>query len=137
MQPERLGPCGYPVPLVLIVDDFQIAREMYSEYLEFFGFRTAMAADGFEAVEQAEELHPSVILMDLGIPIMDRWTTIRRLKANRRTRHIPVISVTAHAFPVDEERARTVWASNMITKPTYPYELLTEILRLLDEVGVE
>ena len=75
--------------------------------------------------------------MDLGMPIMDGWTTIRRLKANWRTRHIPVIAMTAHALPVDEERARTVWASNMITKPTHPYELLTEILRLLDGVGVE
>ncbi|HLM46046.1 MAG TPA: response regulator, partial [Myxococcaceae bacterium] len=72
-------------PLVLIVDDYQDAREMYAEYLEFSGFRVAEARNGAEAVEKAFALRPSVILMDLSLPVMDGWEATRRLKADART----------------------------------------------------
>ena len=77
-------------PLVLVVDDFQDNREMYCEYLAFAGFRVIEAANGQEAVDQAFEKLPDVIIMDLSLPVMDGWEATRLLKRDERTRTIPV-----------------------------------------------
>src|ERR671922_829464 len=91
-------------PLVLVVEDYQDAREMYAAYLQFSGYRVAEAANGLEALEKTRELMPDVILMDLSLPKMDGWEATRRLKADRQTSHIPIVAVTAHALAGDAER---------------------------------
>ena len=78
-------PPNSPRPLVLVVDDYQDAREMYAEYLEFSGFRVAEAKDGREAVDKAFALAPDVILMDLSLPVLDGWEATRLIKADART----------------------------------------------------
>ncbi len=84
-------------PLILIVDDYQDAREMYAEYLKASGFRVAEARTGFEAVAKARELKPDVVLMDLSLPGIDGWEATRQLKADQSTMHIPVVAITGHA----------------------------------------
>src|SRR5204862_6326651 len=84
-------------PVVLLVDDYPDAREMYAEYLEFSGFGIVQAGNGVEAIERALDSHPDVILMDLSLPVMDGWEATRRLKADDRTKAIPVPAVTGHA----------------------------------------
>ena len=69
-------------PLVLVVDDFADAREMYGEYLKFCGFRVAEAQNGVEAIDKAKRLKPDLILMDLSMPLIDGWEATRRLKAD-------------------------------------------------------
>src|SRR5437763_2551646 len=86
-------------PIVLLVDDYPDAREMYAEYLEFSGFDIVQAGNGVEAIEGALDSHPDVILMDLSLPVMDGWEATRRLKADERTSAIPVLAVTGHARP--------------------------------------
>jgi len=58
-------------PLVLVVEDYQDAREMYCAYLQFSGFRVAEATNGLEAIEKSLELMPDIILMDLALPKME------------------------------------------------------------------
>ena len=118
-------------PLVLIVDDYQDAREMYAEYLEFSGFRVAEARNGAEAVEKAFALRPSVILMDLSLPVMDGWEATRRIKANAALRHIPVIAVTSHAMVGDEIEARKAGCGDYLSKPINENELIAKIQKLL------
>src|SRR5438046_8654140 len=84
-------------PIVLLVDDYPDAREMYAEYLEFSGFDIVQAGNGVEAIERAIDSHPDVILMDLSLPVMDGWEATRRLKADERTNAIPVLAVTGRA----------------------------------------
>ena len=72
-----------PNPLVLVVEDYQDAREMYAAYLQFSGFRVAEAANGLEALEKTRELLPDIILMDLALPKMDGWEATRRLEGRR------------------------------------------------------
>ena len=84
--------------LVLLVDDYQDAREMYAEYLQYSGFRVAEAKNGNEAVSQARSLKPDLILMDLSLPGMDGWEATRVLKADEETRHIPIVALTGHAL---------------------------------------
>jgi CheY-like chemotaxis protein len=68
--------------LVLVVEDYQDAREMYAAYLQFSGFDVAEASNGLEAVEKTTELLPDIVLMDLALPRMDGWEATRRLKAD-------------------------------------------------------
>ena len=81
-------------PLILVVDDYQDAREMYAEYLQYSGFRVAEAKNGNEAVAQARSLKPDLILMDLSLPGMDGWEATRVLKADEATKKIPIVALT-------------------------------------------
>jgi two-component system, cell cycle response regulator DivK len=117
-------------PLVLIVDDYQDAREMYAEFLEFSGFRVAEATNGAEALEKAFALLPDVILMDLSLPIIDGWEATRRLKSDERTCAIPVVALTGHALgslPSGEK----LGCDSFVIKPCLPDALVAEVKRVL------
>lgn len=126
MTPETAA-----APLVLVVDDYQDAREMYAEYLSFSGFRVAEAATGLDAVNQAIELNPDIILMDLSLPGMDGWEATRRIKLDPRTKHIPVIALTGHALPGVSKSAKNVGCDGFIIKPCLPDAVVGEVRRLL------
>ena len=121
-------------PLILVVDDYQDAREMYAEYLQFSGFRVAEARNGNEALEQAFALKPDLILMDLSLPGMDGWEATRVLKADDRTKHIPVVALTGHALAGASEGARKAGCDSFVTKPCLPDDLVVEVRRMLDTV---
>ena len=119
-------------PLILVVDDYQDAREMYAEYLQFSGFRVAEAKNGNEAVEQAFALKPDLILMDLSLPGMDGWEATRRLKADDRTKQIPIVALTGHALAGISEGAKKAGCDAFVTKPCLPEDLVREIRKILD-----
>ena len=118
-------------PLVLVVDDFQDNREMYCEYLAFAGFRVIEAANGREAVDQAFEKLPDVIIMDLSLPVMDGWEATRLLKRDARTRTIPVVALTGHALAGHSKGARDAGCDAFLAKPCLPDQLVAEIRRML------
>jgi CheY-like chemotaxis protein len=120
-------------PLVLVVEDYQDAREMYAAYLQFSGFEVAEAGNGIEAVEKTQELLPDIVLMDLALPRMDGWEATRRLKNDPRTRHIPIVALTGHALAGHAEGAREAGCDAFVTKPCLPDALVAEIKRLLDK----
>jgi len=121
-------------PLILVVDDYQDAREMYAEYLQFSGFRVAEARNGNEAVAQAFSLRPDLILMDLSLPGMDGWEATRLLKADDRTKHIPVVALTGHALAGASEGAKMAGCDSFVTKPCLPDDLVVEVRRMLSAV---
>jgi two-component system, cell cycle response regulator DivK len=121
-------------PLILVVDDYQDAREMYAEYLQFSGFRVAEARNGNEAIEQAFALRPDLILMDLSLPGMDGWEATRQLKSDERTRHIPVVALTGHALAGASEGAKKAGCDSFVTKPCLPDDLVVEVRRMLNAV---
>lgn len=118
-------------PLVLVVEDYQDAREMYAAYLQFSGYRVAEATNGLEAIEQANALMPDIILMDLALPKMDGWEATRRLKRQESTRHIPIVALTGHALAGHAEGARQAGCDSFVTKPCLPDALVAEIKRML------
>ena len=126
---------GREQPLVLVVEDYQDAREMYAAYLQFSGFDVAEAANGIEAVEKTQELLPDIVLMDLALPRMDGWEATRRLKTDARTRHIPIVALTGHALAGHADGAREAGCDAFVTKPCLPDALVAEIKRLLDAQG--
>ena len=117
--------------LILVVDDYQDAREMYAEYLQFSGFRVAEARNGNEAVEKAFSLKPDLILMDLSLPGMDGWEATRRLKSDEATRHIPIVALTGHALAGASEGAKKAGCDSFVTKPCLPDDLVVEVRRML------
>lgn len=117
--------------LVLVVEDYQDAREMYAAYLQFSGYRVAEAANGVEAIEKTLELMPDIILMDLALPKMDGWEATRRLKSDERTKDIPVVALTGHALAGYAESARQAGCDSFVTKPCLPDALVAEIKRML------
>ncbi len=118
-------------PLVLLVDDYPDAREMYTEYLEFSGFDVVEAGNGMEALQRAVDTVPDIILMDLSLPVMDGWEATRRLKADPRTAAIPVVALTGHALAGISEGAKKAGCDAFVTKPCLPEDLVREIRKIL------
>jgi CheY-like chemotaxis protein len=118
-------------PLILIVEDFDDAREMYRDYLEFSGFRVETARDGREAIDKATALQPDLVLMDLSLPGIDGWEATRLLKADPATRDILIVALSAHALAAEGQRARSAGCDGFIAKPCLPSDLVEEISRYL------
>ncbi len=116
---------------VLVVDDFDDAREMYAEYLEFAGFQVETARNGAEAVEKAQDASPDIILMDLSLPVMDGWEATRLIKQDARTRDIPVMALTGHVLAVSENHAKEAGADEFVAKPCLPQDLENKIRNML------
>jgi two-component system, cell cycle response regulator DivK len=114
-------------PLVLLAEDFEDARELYRDYLEYSGFNVETAANGREAIDQALALLPDIILMDASMPVLDGWQATRELKTNPTTRHIPILALTAHAFEDAKQEARAVGCDGFVTKPCLPDDLVSQV----------
>jgi two-component system, cell cycle response regulator DivK len=123
------GPVG--APLVLIVDDYEDNRDMYSQYLQFTGMRVAEAANGKEALSKTAELMPDLIVMDLSLPGIDGWQATRILKQDPKTRDILVLALTGHALEGASQGARDAGCDAFLTKPCLPEDLHREIERML------
>jgi|CZKU01.1.fsa_nt_gi two-component system cell cycle response regulator DivK len=121
------------MPLVLVVDDFEDNRSMYAVYLAYSGYDVVEAADGAEAVEVAGRRLPDVIVMDLSLPIMDGWEATRRLKADARTRHIPIIALTGHALSGHSRAAHDAGCDAFLAKPCLPEMLVEKVQELMRE----
>ena len=119
-------------PIVLVVDDFADNREMYSEYLSFSGYEVIEAKNGMEAIEAARQRMPDIIIMDLSLPVMDGWEATRQLKADERTRRIPVVALTGHALAGHSKGAKEAGCDSFLAKPCLPDQLVAEIRRMLD-----
>jgi len=116
---------------ILLVEDNEMNRDMLSRRLERKGYAVTIAVDGQQGVELAVADPPALILMDMSLPVLDGWEATRRLKADERTKRIPVIALTAHAMQGDEIRAREVGCDDYDTKPVELPRLLEKMEKLL------
>jgi CheY-like chemotaxis protein len=118
-------------PLILIVEDHLELRELYVQQLTISGFDVIEAGNGADAVLHTTSRFPDVVLMDLSLPIVDGWEATRRLKADERTAHIPVVALTAHDGSGELERATRAGCDWFVPKPCAPDALITEVRRVL------
>ncbi len=116
---------------ILLVEDNELNRDMLSRRLTRRGYDVAAAIDGEEALAMAAAQGPDLILMDMSLPVMDGWEVTRRLKADEKTRPIPVIALTAHAMSGDRELALAAGCNDYDTKPVDLNRLLLKIEALL------
>jgi len=118
-------------PLILLVDDYEDARVMYGHFLRMSGYEPLEAATGEEALELAHSRLPDLILLDMSLPGIDGWEVTTELKRNPRTKHIPIVALTAHALQSERQRTERVGCDGFLAKPCAPPDLLAEIARLL------
>lgn len=115
---------------ILLVEDNTDNRIIYRRALEHFGYTVLEALDGEEAIRLAMERLPDLILMDISIPRVDGWEVTRVVRSDERTKHIPVVALTAHAMPADRARGVEVGFASYLTKPIEPRKVIEEVDRL-------
>lgn len=118
---------------ILLVEDNEMNRDMLSRRLERKGYTVAIAVDGQQGVDMTHSGSPELILMDMSLPIIDGWEATRRLKADEKTKAIPIIALTAHAMSGDREKALEAGADEYDTKPVDLPRLLGKIEALLNK----
>jgi two-component system cell cycle response regulator DivK len=119
------------MPRILLVEDNEMNRDMLSRRLQRKGYVVLIAHDGEQGLAKACSEIPDLILMDISLPFIDGYEVTRRLKANPRTRHIPVIALTAHALLTDRDKALKAGCNDYDTKPVDFGRLTEKIENLL------
>ena len=122
---------GARAPVVLVADDVEDNREMYREFLAFHGLRVVTATNGREALDEAFAHIPDAIVLDLSMPDIDGWEACRRLKADERTKGIPILAVSGHALKGAEGAAKAAGCDVYLIKPCLPERVLAEINKML------
>ena len=120
-----------PSRTILIVEDDLETRLFYSDALARGGFRIDQAHNGHQALEKALKCLPDLILTDIAVPGMDGIELCRRLRADERTRDIPLLAITGHDDRHYPDRARLAGADQVLIKPCDAERLVTEARRLL------
>jgi two-component system cell cycle response regulator DivK len=118
------------MPRILLVEDNETNRDMLARRLGRKGYDVASASDGPGGLAMARAGGFDLILMDMSLPGLDGWEVTRRLKADGRTRDIPVIALTAHAMTGDRERALSAGCDDYDTKPV-------DLPRLLEKIAAQ
>lgn len=115
------------MPVVLIIEDNPINRDVLGRRLEKRGYSVRFAVDGPTGIEAVGQLMPDIVLMDIGLGDMDGWEVTRCIKANPRTASIPIIALTASAFESDRRKSLAAGCCDFDTKPV-------DLLRLLGKI---
>ncbi len=117
--------------MILIVEDEPAQVEMLRYNLESGGYRTVVATDGDEALLRIEEEDPDLVILDWMLPRVSGLEVCRRIRAKDRTRHLPVIMVTARGEEDDRLRGFDIGADDYVVKPFSPGEMLARVRAVL------
>jgi two-component system, cell cycle response regulator DivK len=116
---------------ILIAEDNPINRELLRELLEVRGYTVAEACDGQEALAMVEQAPPDILLLDIGMPQLDGFAVVRKLRENPRFVSLPVVAVTAYAMQSDREKIMNSGFDGYLSKPVNSTSLVQELDRLL------
>ena len=115
---------------ILLVEDNELNRDMLVRRLHRAGHTVITAEDGEKALQRMREDMPSVVLMDMNLPIKDGWTACREARGDENIKHIPIIALTAHAMEADRLNALAAGCDDYATKPIDFPGLLIKIGKL-------
>lgn len=116
---------------ILVVDDDVKIREIITFVLSRQNYEVTVAENGVQLQEMLASLTPDLIILDVMMPGFDGYHLFSRLRQNPSTRHTPVIIMTAHAEKIYERISIDLGASEHITKPFHPLELVEKVRKLL------
>jgi len=112
---------------VLVVEDERDVADLIRYNLTKEGYDVVVAPTGSDALKQAREVHPDLVLLDIMVPQLNGWEVCRRLKQDVETKNIPVIMVTGRVEEGDKVLGFEMGADDYVTKPFSPRELLARI----------
>jgi CheY-like chemotaxis protein len=115
---------------VLIAEDNAVNRELLHELLEMRGYAVIEACDGEEALRKIADARPDILMLDLNMPVLDGYATIRRIREDPQSTSLPVLAVTAYAMRGDREKILDSGFDGYLSKPIGPAELDRELQRL-------
>ena len=116
---------------VLVAEDNAVNRELIRELLELRGYTVLEACDGQEALGVIERAQPDLLLLDIGMPVLDGFAVVRRIRESPRIARLPIVAVTAYAMQGDRERILDSGFDGYLSKPINPSSLTEELNRLL------
>ena len=116
---------------ILLVEDHADTVELLQYQLKGIGYPTiSVAVNGAEALRKVYEEKPDLILLDIVLPDMSGFELARKLKADPRTRAVPILAATARAMHGDREKCLESGCNGYLTKPFLPKQLEEEIKKL-------
>jgi CheY-like chemotaxis protein len=118
---------------VLIAEDNAVNRELLRELLEGRGYVVNEATNGLEALEMMAESKPDALLLDLNMPILDGFSTLKEIRQDPRLTSLPVMAVTASAMRGDQEKASQAGFDSYLSKPIESSVLYAELARILEK----
>ena len=116
---------------VLVVEDNELNLKLFCDLLRAHEYATCGVRDGREAVAQALDFAPDLVVMDIQLPHVSGYDLIRQFKADDRLRGVPIMAVTAYAGREDEERIRGVGADAYVSKPISLVRFVDAVAALL------
>jgi two-component system cell cycle response regulator DivK len=120
---------------ILIVEDDDDTRRVYSLMLRHYGFRVVEAATGGEAVQYATEDLPDLILMDMNLPMFDGWEAARRIKSDPISGAVPLVAFSALVDSIADLRSDKAPFDGFIAKPVSPGELVRRVAAYCELLG--
>jgi CheY-like chemotaxis protein len=116
----------------LIAEDNPVNRELLRELLEMRGYTVVEACDGAEALRMIEQTQPDLLLLDIGMPVLDGFAAVGKIRENPRLAQLPVVAVTAYAMQGDREKILNAKFDGYLSKPVNSQSLAEELDRLLN-----
>jgi len=116
---------------VLVAEDSPVNRELLRELLEARGYNVMEASDGQEALRMIAENHPEILLLDIGMPVLDGFAVMRKIRQDHGLATMMVLAITAYAMQGDRENILNAGFDGYLPKPVNARDLADEIERLL------
>lgn len=120
---------------ILVVDDNKITTKLLRRYLEANGYEAREAFDGIDCLEKVEEKQPDAIVLDVMMPRMDGYETVKKLKEQDHTKHIPVVIVTALNDVPNQLKSIDSGADDFLSKPIEEKLLIAKV-KLLSTLNI-
>jgi two-component system cell cycle response regulator len=122
-------------PFILVVDDNKITTKLLRRYLESNGFEATEAYDGIDCLEKVAERKPDAVVLDVMMPRMDGYETVKNLKENLESKHVPVVIVTALNDVANQLKSIDAGADDFLSKPIEEKLLIAKV-RLLSNLNI-
>ena len=116
---------------ILVVEDNKDLAHLLEMHLRDLSYNVELAFDGDHGLAKAETEKYDLIILDLMLPGLDGFQVCRRLRAEFRTRHLPILMLSAKAQEIDKATGLKVGADDYLTKPADPSELVARVQNLL------
>ncbi len=116
---------------ILVIEDNEQNIYLMTFILKNNGYEVVQASNGYQGIELASRDKPSLVLLDIQLPVMDGYTVARELKSNPTLADVPIVAVTSYAMVGDREKCLEAGCVGYITKPINPETFVAEMEKYL------